>query len=136
MTDAPHNPRELYWHNCGMLVMAHRYLYHVLHNPLISDAEYDVLEAHAIPHMPPDHPIHKPGSDNRDDYTLDVVHLAGRMMHLNPDQSKGAGLFAKHHVPMINSGNAWEAMHRASELRGDIWDWVTLNQPCRGPNGL
>lgn len=57
-------------------IMAHRYLYYVLARPVISDREYDELEKEAVAALPPDHPVHLPGSDRGSDYTTEAKQAA------------------------------------------------------------
>ena len=52
-------------------VMAHRYLYYVLSNNIISDAEYDVLERKAREVCPPESPVHGIGSSLPSSYTTE-----------------------------------------------------------------
>jgi NAD-dependent DNA ligase len=51
------------------VVMAHRYLYYVLDEPVLPDAHYDVLERQARSVEPPDSRVHKVGSSLRESYT-------------------------------------------------------------------
>ena len=50
-------------------VMAHRYLYYVLSESVISDAEYDLLERMARTVCPADSPVHGVGSSLPSSYT-------------------------------------------------------------------
>ena len=54
-------------------IMAHRYLYYVLGKPIITDREYDELEKRASI-LPPNSPVHKPGSDLASSYTYEQVN--------------------------------------------------------------
>lgn len=58
------------------MVMAHRYLYYVLHKPVISDYQYDMMEKDAIKKAHPDSQILKPGSDKASDYSEATIKLA------------------------------------------------------------
>lgn len=58
------------------LVMAYRFLYYCDAISMIPDAEFDKMDLAAKASAPPDHPIHRPGSDRRDDYTPAVRALA------------------------------------------------------------
>lgn len=57
-------------------VLAHRYLYYVLARPVLSDYDYDRLEARAKRELPGDSPVHTVGSDCASDYPADVVAYA------------------------------------------------------------
>ena len=59
--------------------MAHRYLYYVVNKPIITDEEYDRLEKKAEYIAPPDHGIHRPGSESPYDYTAEQIALAIEM---------------------------------------------------------
>lgn len=56
------------------VVMAHRFLYYVLGNPVISDREYDKLEAPVKDQIPP------VGSDRVQDYSNKQIDLATQLM--------------------------------------------------------
>lgn len=58
------------------LVLAHRYLYYVLAEPVISDFEYDELEDQARGVLPEHSPVHGVGSSLRSSYSEEVVKLA------------------------------------------------------------
>lgn len=58
------------------LVMAYRLLYYCDAISLIPDNAFDALDRDAASKAPVDHPIHKPGSDRRDDYDPAVRALA------------------------------------------------------------
>lgn len=62
--------------NLALAAMAHRYLYYVKNQPVISDQEYDKLEERVRKFAPPDHPIHKVGSDQDSSYDDTVKLLA------------------------------------------------------------
>ena len=69
---------EKYTKVCMDLLVA-RYMYYVVHRPMMPDAEYDAKEAKlrvveaSMPHLKhPDSPTQKPGSDSRDDYPRSV----------------------------------------------------------------
>lgn len=57
-------------------VMAHRYLYYVLAAPVISDREYDILEAIALRELPDDSPARMLGSSIAEHYTLEAIRRA------------------------------------------------------------
>lgn len=57
-------------------IMAHRYLYYVKNQPVISDYEYDMLEKEAIKNVGSDSPIKSPGSDLESSYSNEVKALA------------------------------------------------------------
>lgn len=79
MSDAPFlSPLELE-------VLAHRYLYYVKNSPVISDYEYDHLEAHAKREAPEDSIIHLAGSDLEDDYSDEVIDRAYTLRDANED---------------------------------------------------
>lgn len=50
-------------------VMAHRYLYYVLSEPVLPDLVYDVLEREAREVLPPESAVHKVGSCLPSSYT-------------------------------------------------------------------
>lgn len=56
--------------------MAHRYLYYVLSDPVISDYEYDQVEKHAREEAPAEHPIQQVGSSLASSYTKEQIALA------------------------------------------------------------
>lgn len=56
------------------IAMAHRYLYYVKGQPVISDREYDRLE------LPIKHKLPPVGSDNEEDYSEDQIKLAEAML--------------------------------------------------------
>lgn len=58
------------------LVLAHRYLYYVLDDPIISDFEYDKLEREARASLPEDSPIQDVGSSLRSSYSEDIIKYA------------------------------------------------------------
>lgn len=58
------------------LVLAHRYLYYVENNPIISDYEYDILEKKALKVCDEDSPLHNPGSDLMDSYSSEIIELS------------------------------------------------------------
>lgn len=51
------------------IVLGHRYLYHVLNTPVISDQEYDKLDKQAKLSYPVASPIYDMGSDLKESYT-------------------------------------------------------------------
>ena len=56
------------------IVMAHRYLYYVKSSPVISDRDYDRLEA------PIRHRLPAVGSDREEDYTEDQIKIAEALL--------------------------------------------------------
>lgn len=58
------------------LVMAYRLMYYVWAVSFIPDHEYDKLERAARKTVPPDHPLHQPGSDQLDSYEPAIRALA------------------------------------------------------------
>jgi len=61
-------------------VMAHRYLYYVLAEPVLTDADYDTLERRAREVCPPESPVHKVGSSLPSSYTKKQVELATQFL--------------------------------------------------------
>ena len=57
-------------------LLAHRYLYYVLDEPILRDVEYDAIERGAMDIIPEDSPIRLPGSSNPDSYPPDVIRMA------------------------------------------------------------
>jgi NAD-dependent DNA ligase len=57
-------------------VMAHRYLYYVLADPVLPDMEYDIIERRAREVCPPDSPVHGVGSSLPSSYTETQIALA------------------------------------------------------------
>jgi hypothetical protein len=64
----------------GDWVLAYRYAYYVLGRSLVSDAEYDRLEAEARATLPAGHSVHGIGSDRRQDYPERVRALAVQLL--------------------------------------------------------
>lgn len=58
------------------LVLAHRYLYYVLDDPLISDFEYDKLERIARELCEGSSPVHGVGSCLKTSYSPEVIKYA------------------------------------------------------------
>ncbi len=58
------------------LCLAHRFLYYVLNQPVISDFEYDKLEKQALLVADEDHAIKEPGSDLEDSYSEEIKEIA------------------------------------------------------------
>lgn len=67
--------------NLADVCLAHRYLYYVLNEPIISDMEYDILEKEARKTADGDHQINKPGSDLKSSYTTEIIKLANNMLN-------------------------------------------------------
>ena len=61
-------------------VMAHRYLYYVLAEPVLTDADYDTLERRAREVCPPESPVHKVGSSLPSSYTKEQMGLATQFL--------------------------------------------------------
>lgn len=62
------------------LVLAHRYLYYVLAEPIVSDAIYDQFEREAREKCPPESDVHKIGSSLASSYSQEVKDLAVAML--------------------------------------------------------
>jgi NAD-dependent DNA ligase len=65
-------------------VMAHRYLYYVLSDNVISDAEYDPLERIARAVCPADSPVHGVGSSLAGSYNDEQVDRAIELLQAAP----------------------------------------------------
>jgi NAD-dependent DNA ligase len=61
-------------------VMAHRYLYYVLSDTVLSDAVYDLLEREARAVCPPESPVHGLGSSLPSDYSEEVKSIANGLL--------------------------------------------------------
>lgn len=61
-------------------VMIHRFLYYVLSTPVISDFEYDIIEAEARKICLPDSPVHGVGSSLGSSYPAEIKRLAGERL--------------------------------------------------------
>lgn len=61
-------------------VLAHRYLYYVLHTPLLDDHQYDLLERDARAQLPEYSAINDVGSDNEEDYPMTAILYARRLL--------------------------------------------------------
>ncbi len=63
-----------------LTIQAHRYLYYVLGTPVLSDIEYDMLEAS----LPVESEIRQTvGSDRASDYSLEAIMLANHIWAAN-----------------------------------------------------
>lgn len=62
------------------LVMAHRYLYYVLSESVVSDGVYDQLEREARAICPPASPVHGVGSSLPDSYSAEVQEVARSLL--------------------------------------------------------
>lgn len=62
--------------------MAHRYLYYVLCEPIITDMEYDILEKKALLTCDETHPLRKPGSDLRSSYNKEFIEQANELLNI------------------------------------------------------
>lgn len=60
-------------------VMAHRYLYYVMSDPVLPDNVYDRLERQAREVCPPESPVHGVGSSLPSSYTESQINLALKM---------------------------------------------------------
>lgn len=60
-------------------VMAHRYRYYVMADPIISDYQYDLLERQARAACRLDSPVHKVGSCLPASYTKEQIAYAENM---------------------------------------------------------
>jgi len=58
------------------VILAHRYLYYVLGEPVVSDAVYDQMEREARAALPESSVVHKVGSSNPWDYSDEVKQYA------------------------------------------------------------
>jgi len=57
-------------------IMIHRYCYYVLDAPLISDAEYDILEREARATLPDTSPVQGIGSSLASSYSVSIIEEA------------------------------------------------------------
>lgn len=83
----PYSPQQL--KEAETRAMAHRYMYYVESDPVITDREYDLLDAAILPWLPPESPLHKPGSSLEQSYTEEHRRCArllqvGKWLH-EPD---------------------------------------------------
>lgn len=62
------------------LTLAHRYLYYVKHQPILTDRAYDMLEKEALLAVLSDSSLHTPGSDRPEDYPKQVIDLAEKLL--------------------------------------------------------
>ncbi len=62
-----------------LLCLAHRYLYYVKCQPVISDYRYDLLESEALKAISFESLLNKPGSDNPKDYPPEAIQLAEKL---------------------------------------------------------
>lgn len=69
------------------LVLAHRYLYYILGNPIISDYKYDKLEKFAITRLSKDSPVNTVGSDLLSSYSELIISKALQMQKFNQSKS-------------------------------------------------
>ena len=58
------------------IVMAHRYLYYVTCEPVLSDYDYDLLENQALKVAKSNSPINNPGSSLDSSYSQEIKDLA------------------------------------------------------------
>lgn len=61
------------------LVMAHRYRYYVVCDPVLPDHIYDVLERQARVILPDTSPVQRVGSDLTSSYTKEQIALANKL---------------------------------------------------------
>lgn len=66
--------------NIEDLIMAHRYLYYVLSEPVMADTIYDTLERRARAELPDTSPVHGIGSSLQSSYTSAQIALAQRIL--------------------------------------------------------
>jgi NAD-dependent DNA ligase len=57
-------------------VMAHRYIYYVMNDEVISDHKYDKMESHARHLLPRSSPVHEVGSSLLSSYTEEMIQRA------------------------------------------------------------
>ena len=67
-------------HDLETRVMAHRYLYYVLAEPVLSDFDYDILERKAREVSSEDSPVHGVGSSLPQSYSMEQVSCAMLML--------------------------------------------------------
>lgn len=60
--------------------LIHRYLYYVLSEPIMPDAQYDAMEKKAKETCEENHPINKPGSSLKSSYTEDIIKQANELL--------------------------------------------------------
>ena len=61
-------------------VLAHRYLYYVLAEPILSDFTYDDLERKARESLPESSPVHSVGSSLSSSYSEEIKRYALSML--------------------------------------------------------
>ena len=61
------------------LVMAHRYLYYVKNESVISDYNYDMMEKKTLKIVGNNSPLHKTGSSNKEDYSQSIIMLSEQL---------------------------------------------------------
>lgn len=61
-------------------VMAHRYLYYVLAEPVLPDLVYDVLEREAREKVSKDSPIQRVGSSLKTSYSVEHIKRAHQLL--------------------------------------------------------
>lgn len=66
--------------NCEKLILAHRYLYYVLGNPVLSDQKYDKLEKKFLKLYPDSEVIKTCGSDLSSDYSEEIIIMANDIL--------------------------------------------------------
>lgn len=64
------------------LVLAHRYLYYVLAEPVLPDAAYDALERRVMAATPETSPVHNIGSSLPSDYNSEIRTIANKLQGL------------------------------------------------------
>ncbi len=62
------------------IVMAHRYLYYVKCEPILSDYAYDLLENQALRIVESNSPINSPGSSLESSYSQEIKDLANSFL--------------------------------------------------------
>ncbi len=55
------------------IIMAHRYLYYVLCDPVLPDLEYDELDRKATALLPSESPVHQVGSSLESSYDSRII---------------------------------------------------------------
>lgn len=64
-------------------VLAHRYLYYVLSQPVITDYDYDMLERRARQELPTEETLFTVGSSRPEDYPEEVVSRARELLDVD-----------------------------------------------------
>mgnify|MGYP000458641940 CR=1 FL=1 len=64
-----------------LTVLAHRYMYYVECDPIITDYEYDMLEREARKLLPESSPVHGVGSSLPGTYSTEVCRRVNQLRH-------------------------------------------------------